>query len=356
MKGAAMTDIQVVRQTSVGYSNRGDSVYSTESFVKIEVSFLKSGSLRQLKGAPLSVFVCLALREADSNPGASLSTIECETGYSSPTVIAALRFLQDADHRFVDEIGTETDGTKRYRVSAYAWFGSRPKSRGGKISLPPNPTEKIFSPVVVDSDRVFSKREQQQQLFCAESKNFFHTAGIGEPALSKLAATVTPERAEMWCDWLNDPPKSFRQPAAYLVRRLSDDPIADPPGWTLALWQKWREEEAAEQAEIAAADVAAPTSPRNDALADTRYRLDGAGSIWHAACGELELQMTKTTFDKWLRPTRALGWDGDGEKTFVVGVNDTYAKEQLEKRLQETILRIVVGIVGHAVELRYEVT
>jgi chromosomal replication initiator protein len=75
-----------------------------------------------------------------------------------------------------------------------------------------------------------------------------------------------------------------------------------------------------------------------------------ANDIWHATLGELQLQMTKATFDTWVRPTHAIAYR-DGEIT--VGVHSPYAKEWLENRLHTTIARTVTGIVGRSVEVHY---
>jgi chromosomal replication initiator protein len=75
-----------------------------------------------------------------------------------------------------------------------------------------------------------------------------------------------------------------------------------------------------------------------------------ANDIWHATLGELQLQMTKATFDTWVRPTHAIAYC-DGEMT--VGVHSPYAKEWLENRLHTTIARTVTGIVGQSVQVRY---
>src|SRR5574337_703047 len=77
-----------------------------------------------------------------------------------------------------------------------------------------------------------------------------------------------------------------------------------------------------------------------------------AREIWHATLGELQLQMTKATFDTWVRPTNALAYE-DG--TLIVGVHSPYAREWLENRLQTTIQRTVTGIIGRSVEVRYVV-
>lgn len=75
-----------------------------------------------------------------------------------------------------------------------------------------------------------------------------------------------------------------------------------------------------------------------------------ANDIWHATLGELQLQMTKATFDTWVRPTHAINFENGA---MTVGVHSPYAKEWLENRLQATIQRTLTGIIGRTVEVRY---
>jgi chromosomal replication initiator protein len=75
-----------------------------------------------------------------------------------------------------------------------------------------------------------------------------------------------------------------------------------------------------------------------------------ADQIWQAALGELQLQMTRPTFDTWLKNTRAISYE-DG--TLIVGVHNAYAKDWLENRLMSIIKRTLVGIVDRAVEVRF---
>ncbi|MDY7040110.1 MAG: chromosomal replication initiator protein DnaA [Chloroflexota bacterium] len=72
--------------------------------------------------------------------------------------------------------------------------------------------------------------------------------------------------------------------------------------------------------------------------------------VWQAALGELQLQMTKATFDTWVKNTSVISYE-DG--TFLIGVYNGYAKDWLENRLLTIIKRTVAGIVGHAVELKF---
>ena len=74
--------------------------------------------------------------------------------------------------------------------------------------------------------------------------------------------------------------------------------------------------------------------------------------IWHATLGELQLQMTKATFDTWVRPTYAIAYQNGA---MVVGVHSPYAKEWLENRLHTTIQRTLTGIIGRSAEVQYVV-
>ena len=75
-----------------------------------------------------------------------------------------------------------------------------------------------------------------------------------------------------------------------------------------------------------------------------------ADQIWQAALGELQLQMTKPTFDTWLKNTRAISYE-DG--ALIVGVHNAYAKDWLENRLLPIIKRTLARIAGRTVEARF---
>jgi hypothetical protein len=75
-------------------------------------------------------------------------------------------------------------------------------------------------------------------------------------------------------------------------------------------------------------------------------------NVWQAALGELQLQMTKATFDTWVRNTRLVSCQ-DG--VFVIGAQNEFTRDWLENRLLTTVKRTLVGILGHAVEVRFVV-
>jgi len=74
--------------------------------------------------------------------------------------------------------------------------------------------------------------------------------------------------------------------------------------------------------------------------------------IWEIARSQLRLQMTKSTYETWVRDTSCLACE-DG--AFVIGVNNAYAKDWLSLRLRPTIKRTLTSIVGHAVDVTFVV-
>lgn len=74
---------------------------------------------------------------------------------------------------------------------------------------------------------------------------------------------------------------------------------------------------------------------------------------WEATLGELELQMTKATFDTWLKHTTLLSYE-DG--TFVIGVPNAYAKDWLKHRLLSPIKETLTRLFGETVECKFALT
>jgi hypothetical protein len=73
---------------------------------------------------------------------------------------------------------------------------------------------------------------------------------------------------------------------------------------------------------------------------------------WQAALGELQLQLTKLTFDTWLRPTVFLDYQNE---IFIIGVENTYVKNWLENRLYSTVRRTLCGVTGRTVDVIFMV-
>ena len=75
-------------------------------------------------------------------------------------------------------------------------------------------------------------------------------------------------------------------------------------------------------------------------------------TAWKATLGELELQMTKATFNTWLKGARLIAYE---DNEYVIGVRNDYAKDWLENRLRDTILRTLSAIAGQKATVRFVV-
>ena len=77
-----------------------------------------------------------------------------------------------------------------------------------------------------------------------------------------------------------------------------------------------------------------------------------AEEIWQAALGELQLEMTRATFDTWVKPTSLVSYQA-GE--MVIATPNQYAQEWLSKRLCSTVNRVLTGITGRSMQATFVV-
>lgn len=77
-----------------------------------------------------------------------------------------------------------------------------------------------------------------------------------------------------------------------------------------------------------------------------------ARQVWQTALGELQMQITRATFETWVKDTRVLSYE-DGE--FIIGVHSAFAKDWLENRLLSTIKRILAKIMGRSIGVSFVV-
>jgi chromosomal replication initiator protein len=75
-------------------------------------------------------------------------------------------------------------------------------------------------------------------------------------------------------------------------------------------------------------------------------------TTWIATLGQLEMLVTRANFDTWLRDTVGMRHE-DG--CFVVGVQSDFAREWLAARLRPLITRTLARVLGHPVEVSFEV-
>lgn len=77
-----------------------------------------------------------------------------------------------------------------------------------------------------------------------------------------------------------------------------------------------------------------------------------ADHVWQTTLGQLQLQMTRATFDTWVKDTRIISHNDD---QLVIGTKNPFAKDWLENRLTTTISRTVANVLGRPVSIQFEV-
>ncbi len=80
--------------------------------------------------------------------------------------------------------------------------------------------------------------------------------------------------------------------------------------------------------------------------------IDNPVAVWTATLAELELQMTRATFDSWLRDTRV---SEASNGVLVVEVRNQYGVEWLEGRLRPVIERTLNHVAGQQIEIEFVV-
>ena len=244
--------ISIVREQESKFDEHGHCVSTEAMYVKISVSF--RDMMQVLKGARLSAFLALALNEAEMSLGQSggltVYQIAESTGYGVRATIYALQFLCEGNFATkLEQCGEH--GESVYRVSAYAWFGesraqlpvsNRRYAKNAHLVANCIGVQKETSVVVVP-DRCLAASSAigvEQQQTTTGARELFAGLRVGEPALSRLSRAVSLENAEAWCDWTREAPGSFRDPVAYMVKRLSEDPRAEAPAVKRKHW--WGDE------------------------------------------------------------------------------------------------------------------
>lgn len=75
-----------------------------------------------------------------------------------------------------------------------------------------------------------------------------------------------------------------------------------------------------------------------------------ADQAWQAALGQLQMEMPKAAFDTWVRGAELISYE-DG--SFIIGVQNAYARDWLESRLSSKVNRLLTGIMNRSVEIRF---
>lgn len=77
-----------------------------------------------------------------------------------------------------------------------------------------------------------------------------------------------------------------------------------------------------------------------------------AEQAWKSVKGQLQMDMSRASYNTWVKDTRALSYD-DGKMT--ISVQNAYARDWLESRLSSTVVRLLSGIMNRHVIVEFVV-
>ena len=78
-----------------------------------------------------------------------------------------------------------------------------------------------------------------------------------------------------------------------------------------------------------------------------------ADLAWQSVLGQLQMEMTRASFDTWVRDTRPVSYE---HGVLTVGVRNAYARDWLESRLASTVSRLLIGILNSNVAVDFIVS
>jgi chromosomal replication initiator protein len=73
---------------------------------------------------------------------------------------------------------------------------------------------------------------------------------------------------------------------------------------------------------------------------------------WQATLGQLQMEMSKASYDTWVRSTELVNHEQD---IFTVGVQNAYARDWLESRLSSTVTRLLSGMMAKPQSVQFVV-
>jgi chromosomal replication initiator protein len=85
---------------------------------------------------------------------------------------------------------------------------------------------------------------------------------------------------------------------------------------------------------------------------EKEHRMIKPEQAWQATLGQLQMEMPKASFNTWVRDTEFISYE-DG--CFIIGIQNSYARDWLESRLTSTVKRMLAGIINRTVEVRFVV-
>lgn len=207
--------------------------------------------------------------------------------------------------------------------------------------------------VALDSEDTKQRKQQepvvavlseQQQQALSSLQNF------GVAGALALVQQSEPEHVLAWIEYAKGK-TTIRDKAAFVASMLRRGEQAPGDGYTetpedraarerCERYERYASDAARYERQMAAAGDETKASPLRDS------------TIWDHALVQLGLQMTKATFDTWLKGTTLVS-QGDG--TVAVACPDDTVKQWLQDRIATMAERALAGIVGEAVSVEFVV-
>ena len=172
--------------------------------------------------------------------------------------------------------------------------------------------------------------------------------GVENPKRTQLAGQdIAPLWVQAWQLWAKHPHRrNLTNPVGNIILKLESG--EQPPREFLRaaeeeirLRQWTQEKEQMDKGEVL--DERDELEPEDDDLSDARQ-------IWTRSLEELKLQMTKATFDTWLRGSKVIE-AGDG--CLTIAVQHVHAVDWLQNRLLPVIQRTVARHAGSEVKITF---
>jgi hypothetical protein len=339
---------------------------SPQVYAQVDTSF--RDYLHLFKGAKLAIFLAIALHaNEDGWSWPSYEALSRETGYSMDKIrdaLAELCSLRINGHRILLRYQPQQPGgefaTNRYllfptpeEIEQFEnagishpgdtgkgfnrggktpprppWWQNTTTDRGGKTPpqtitmLEPEPNQEEEEEEEGDDSEKIARILQRYGVFTATSQ---------EIAALLIARGLSCEEAEhQFLDVLSASGGDIGRSVHRL--RQGWDPTAPARARAAARRRRY----------AAVADDNEP-EPEPDDIPPEPTPADPNDQIWHSVLDQLQLGMTRATFDTWLRDSRLVACN-DG--TFVVAVRNEYAKDWLENRLRGLIAQAITCVTG----------
>lgn len=79
-----------------------------------------------------------------------------------------------------------------------------------------------------------------------------------------------------------------------------------------------------------------------------------AQQAWQATIGQLQMELSKASFDTWVKNTQLISYE-DASATFALGAGNAYACDWLESRLKSTVINKLSGMMARNVQVEFKV-